>query len=80
MLFRSEVNDEDQLTQGQDNQFLSTLGCDGNQKNMNNTTAFNAIYIPACDVHPTGEAISLYEPLGIYLDSTEKVDYMDSRR
>ena len=41
-----EVNDEDQLTQGQDNQFLSTLGCDGNQKNMNNTTAFNAIYIP----------------------------------
>ena len=75
-----EVNDEDQLTQGQDNIFLSTLGCDANKKNMNNTSAFNALYIPACDVDPAGKAISLYEPLGIYLDSTEKVDYLDSRK
>ncbi|MBT3783547.1 hypothetical protein HOF92_01150 [bacterium] len=75
-----EVNNESQYRSGTDEDLKLLSGaCSGNQ-NLNNTAAFNALYIPACDVHPTGDVAQLYEPLGIYLESTEKVDYLDSRK
>jgi len=74
-----EVNNEIEYREGLDTDPKVAVGvCSGSQ-NLNNTAAFNAIYIPSCDVDPNGNASKLFEPIGIYLESTEKVDYMDSR-
>jgi hypothetical protein len=75
----ADTNDESEYRNDNDIKDPAFSGdCSAGHQDYNNTAFFNARRVPACDVHPTGAGVKLFEPLGIYLASTEKVDYMDS--
>jgi len=82
----ADVNNESDYRDEHDqNITIKSGGCDeapdqvkDPHKDLNNTLYYISRFVPACDVDPEGKVIQLFEPLGIYLAGTEKVDYMDS--